>query len=79
MSCRVLKRGMENFVLNHIVNYAKKHNFKNVIGEYIQTPKNEIVKNHYNDLGFEKNGNKWLLDINSYQNKKTFIKLNNNG
>ena len=79
MSCRVLKRGMENFVLNHIVNFAKKHNFKNVIGEYIQTPKNELVRDHYSDLGFEKNSDKWLLDVQSYQNKKTFVKIYNNG
>jgi len=79
MSCRVLKRGMENFVLNQIVTFAKKYNFKNVIGEYIKTPKNELVINHYSDLGFKKNGDKWFLDVKSYQNKKTFIKINNNG
>ena len=28
MSCRVLKRGMENFTLNTIVNYAKENGFK---------------------------------------------------
>jgi FkbH-like protein len=79
MSCRVLKRGMENFVLNQIVTFAKKYNFKNVIGEYIKTPKNELVINHYSDLGFKKNGDKWFVDVKSYQNKKTFIKIINNG
>ena len=32
MSCRVLKRGMENFMLNAIVNYASGKNFKKIIG-----------------------------------------------
>lgn len=39
MSCRVLKRGMENFTLNTIVRYAKEYGFKYIIGEYLPTAK----------------------------------------
>lgn len=52
MSCRVLKRGMENFTLNTIVNYAKENGFSKITGEYIPTAKNKLVENHYANLGF---------------------------
>jgi FkbH-like protein len=73
MSCRVLKRGMENYVLNIIVNTAKKNHYSTIIGEYIPTAKNEIVKELYKDLGFEKSNNLWKLDVKKYSNKENFI------
>lgn len=75
MSCRVLKRGMENFTLNTIVEHAKKGGYKKIIGEYIPTSKNEMVKDHYEKLGFVLNNNLWELNITSYQNKQCFIEL----
>jgi FkbH-like protein len=74
MSCRVLKRGMENFILNNIVNIARENGFTTLTGEYIPTPKNEMVRNHYADLGFSKTGDFFSLDISGFQNRKTFIK-----
>ena len=78
MSCRVLKRGMENFTLNTIVEYAKEHGFKRIIGEYIPTLKNGMVKEHYPNLGFELFAeNQWVLDVetytNTYTNKECYI------
>jgi FkbH-like protein len=74
MSCRILKRGMEHFVLNTIAKFAGEKNFGYLKGEYIPTQKNEMVKNHYKDLGFEKSGNHWLLNTKVYENKKCFIR-----
>ena len=73
MSCRVLKRGMENFVLNTIVNFAKQNGYVYLKGEYIPTAKNEMVKDHYSYLGFQPSGNCWLLNVLEYRNKKCFI------
>lgn len=73
MSCRVLKRGMEGFTLNTVANYAKEKGFKYLKGEYLPTAKNEMVKDHYLNLGFEASGEHWLLDVNQYENKKCFI------
>jgi len=67
MSCRVLKRGMENFMLNAIVSYSESKNFKNIIGEFIPTPKNELVKDHYQGLGFKGSKGLWELDIQEYK------------
>ena len=74
MSCRVLKRGMENFVLNTIVNCARENGYSFLKGEYIQTEKNVLVKDHYFQLGFEQATNHWILNVNNYQEKKCFIK-----
>ena len=73
MSCRVLKRGMENFVLNTIVNKMKLKGVKQIEGEYIPSTKNQIVVNHYNDLSFTETNGKWVLDINSFLERETYI------
>jgi len=73
MSCRVLKRGMEEFTLNTISNFAKQAGYAWLKGEYIPTSKNEMVKNHYLDLGFKQEGKFWLLDVMNYENKTCFI------
>lgn len=78
MSCRVLKRGMEKFTLNFLVDFAKKNNFKFVEGQYIETSKNILVKDHYSDLGFINNNDRWILNLSKYINlKNQIIKLSN--
>ena len=54
MSCRVLKRGMEDFTLNTMVEAAREKGYKRIVGEYLPTPKNKMVENHYPSLGFQK-------------------------
>jgi FkbH-like protein len=70
MSCRVLKRGMEKFTLNHLVDLAKSMDCSKIVGQYIPTPKNVLVKEHYQDLGFKPNTTDeslWILDIKQFQ------------
>ena len=74
MSCRVLKRGMENFTLNTIVEYAKEYGFKRIIGEYILTLKNGMVKEHYPNLGFAPLAeHQWVLDVVTYEPRECYI------
>lgn len=77
MSCRVMKRGMESFTLNTIVAWAKDNGYRRIIGEYLPTQKNGIVKNHYEELGFSKligaETSQWELIVDDYQTKETFI------
>jgi FkbH-like protein len=75
MSCRVLKRGMENFTLNTLVAVAKEKGFRFLKGEYRPTAKNEMVRAHYLQLGFQPAGEYWLLDVQRYDHKETHIKL----
>ena len=76
MSCRVLKRGMENFTLNTMVEYAKAKGYKRIVGEYIPTPKNKMVEMHYPNLGFSKiesDPNRYVLDLTNYTPKGCYI------
>jgi FkbH-like protein len=78
MSCRVLKRGMENFTLNTLANYARENGFQYLKGEYIPTAKNEMVKDHYQKLGFQEKDDHWLLDVTTYNNSTCFITTKTN-
>lgn len=73
MSCRVLKRGMEDFTLNTIVETARKNGYKYVVGEYLSTAKNQMVKDHYERLGFTEQDEKWILDVDHYESKQVYI------
>lgn len=76
MSCRVLKRGVENFTLNTIVDYAKTNGYSTIIGEYIPTAKNGMTEKHYPNLGFSQLDNEehqYILDVATYKEKECFI------
>lgn len=77
MSCRVLKRGMEDFTLDTIVSYAKENGFKRIIGQYLPTAKNQMVEDHYPKLGFSKmEGTEFLqfeLNLDTHQSREYFI------
>tara|TARA_B110000967_G_scaffold170739_1_gene180876 strand:+ start:415 stop:2136 length:1722 start_codon:yes stop_codon:yes gene_type:complete len=73
MSCRVLERGMEQFILNYITEFSKKKGFSIVTAQYIETKKNIIVKDLYEKLGFLSFENKYELKINSQLKLETKI------
>lgn len=74
MSCRVLKRGMEEFIVNKILHTAAEHGVRKVIGEYIPTPKNAMVKDLYEKLGFARVAeNRFEAEVSDFQYHKTFI------
>ena len=52
MSCRVLKRGVEQFLLGHLIGIAKRRSIATIRGEYVPTAKNGLVRDHYLNLGF---------------------------
>lgn len=77
MSCRVLKRGMEDFTINKIVEYAIANGYEKIIGEFIPTAKNKMVEALYPSLGFEEvqsvDTHLFTLDVKSYKPKTNFI------
>ena len=79
MSCRVLKRGMEHFILNTIAQKANEKGYKTIIGEYIPTAKNQMVEKLYQQLGFspitdtDSQNSRFSLSLNNYKPLKTFI------
>ena len=52
MSCRVLQRGLEEFICREIVAIAEAHGCVSVIGRYVPTGKNRLVCRLYERLGF---------------------------
>jgi FkbH-like protein len=78
MSCRVLKRGMENFTLNTMVEEARAKGYKRIVGEYLPTPKNKMVEEHYPHLGFMpvagSSTAQYVLDVDTYEPRECYIK-----
>ncbi|MCH5193782.1 MAG: HAD-IIIC family phosphatase [Oscillospiraceae bacterium] len=80
MSCRVLKRNMEEAMLDTLVKRCQERDISKLIGYYYPTKKNGMVRDFYERMGFEKlssdeTGNTvWELDISgSYENKNKVI------
>ena len=53
MSCRVLKRQVEEEVLNEMVRLARENNCSRLIGQYIPSAKNGMVRDLYTRMGFQ--------------------------
>ena len=79
MSCRVLKRGMENFTLNTMVEEARRRGYRKIVGQYLPTLKNQMVREHYDQLGFtlveeQADGSKrYELGVDGYQPRECYI------
>ena len=73
MSCRVLTRRVEEMVLLHLVTLVKEKNGSVLMGRYIPSPKNSLVADHYEKLGFKffdksENGETfWELLLDSFE------------
>ena len=58
---------------------AKALGATRLIGEYLPTPKNGMVRDHYGKLGFslegrdEGGGSRWVLDLITTPKPETFI------
>lgn len=67
MSCRVFKRGVEDLVLDTLVEQAKAQGVTALDGVYLETPKNGIVASHYPDRGFAPvSEGRWRLDVSQH-------------
>ena len=82
MSCRVLKRGMEEAMLDSLVKEAQERNIKTIVGYYYKSAKNSMVLDMYSKFGFKlkeehEDDTIWELNIESYTNKQNNIEVNN--
>lgn len=81
MSCRVLKRGMEDAMLDALVAVARERGMVTLHGHYYPTAKNGMVRDFYGSMGFtclslDQQGNSlWELPLDGYRNKNTTIKV----
>jgi len=75
MSCRVLERGMENFIINYLQEFCVSKNIEIIIAEYIETAKNSIVRDLYLKLGFDIFENKYSLNTHEKKTLDNKIKI----
>ena len=75
MSCRVLGRGVEQAVLNEITRQAGEHGATELLGQYIPSGRNELVRDHYEKLGFEASGDAWRLNLEGYSPATVQMKI----
>jgi FkbH-like protein len=76
MSCRVLGRQVEAATLNLIAQEAVRSGARRLVGEYIPTAKNSMVRDHYARLGFAAvtgEPDRSVLDLAGFTPADTFI------
>ncbi len=72
MSCRVLKRNVEHFLMKSVLESLDASRFKEVHGLYSPTAKNGLVKGLFKELGFELLNEKpdgsavWKFDLSKH-------------
>lgn len=82
MSCRVLKRDMEQAMLDTLVLQSRESGIRKLHGYYYKTAKNAMVKDFYGAMGFQKLSEKdgdseWEYVIpEKYENKNLVIDVN---
>lgn len=82
MSCRVLKRNMEHAMLDALVDRARTQGITQIVGYYYKTAKNNMVRDFYGSMGFEKisqtgDDSIWSLQVAAYKNQNTVIEVQN--
>lgn len=84
MSCRVLKRDMEQAMLDTLVARCRESGIKTIRGYYYPTKKNSMVRELYGTFGFTKisedeDGNTvWELPLEGYTNQNRYIEVTDN-
>ena len=69
MSCRVLRRGVEECLFDNIVKMAREAGFRYLHAEYLPTAKNKMVEHFYETMGMQpEGGGQYRLDCESYKN-----------
>jgi len=80
MSCRVLTRGVEEYLMNHVVEQARRWGLSSVAASYIPTSKNAMVKDFYARFDFRKTVEHadgridWVLPVAEYTPRGVFIR-----
>lgn len=81
MSCRVLGRRVEEAVLGEVVAAAREAGAEALLGRYVPTPRNGLVREHYAKLGFTcietaaDGSSLWRLEIAAWQAPTLPLKL----
>lgn len=76
LSCRAFGRDVEKAIFNAFINTMKQMNIKKIVGEYLPTKKNDMVKDLYLKFGFEICEDRtYLLRVQNYSEMQNLISL----
>jgi len=80
MSCRVLGRRVEETILQYLVEQARLKGVTEIIGRYVPTARNGLVRDHFEKLGFvqieaRNEGTTWRLSVGGYGEKDLPLKV----
>ena len=78
LSCRIMGRGIEEMMMNQILEKAKSSGIKRIKGKFIPTAKNKPAENFYEKLGFKKENEFWVFNTDDIIKKPEHIKVINN-
>jgi FkbH-like protein len=84
MSCRVLFRGVEQCAMNQIVEMVRQKGIGRIVGRFVPSDKNKIVKDFYRNFGFklsaEESGgaSSWELEVNGYSPTQILMEIKSN-
>jgi FkbH-like protein len=85
MSCRVLGRGVEKATLNIVTDEARRLGAKRLRGTYIPTSKNQMVHDHYLNLGFQESTfsqagvRLWTLELDGFNPRSLWMAIRKTG
>jgi len=75
LSCRIMGRGIEEIMMNQIIENAKLLGVKRIKGEFIPTTKNKPAEDFYEKLGFKKEDKFWVFNTDDTIKKPEYIKV----
>jgi predicted enzyme involved in methoxymalonyl-ACP biosynthesis len=80
MSCRVLGRRVEETILQYMVEQARLKGVTEIIGRYVPTARNGLVRGHFEKLGFvqieaRNEETTWRLSVGGYGEKDLPLKV----
>ena len=67
MSCRVIGRGVEFSIWNHITAQAAEHGCTEMLADYVSNGKNALVEGFFDDLGMQRVGNPANKGVTNYR------------
>lgn len=79
MSCRVLKRGVEEYLMNYLFAQCAKRGLVGIRGEYIKSAKNALVEDFFMGFDFQLvagdgDRTEWYLQVADYEVRPTPIR-----
>ena len=75
LSCRIMGRGVEEGILDHIIQEARNVGVTRIKANYIPTKKNKPVENFLPNFGFKKENNSWYYYIDDKVKKPKHIEM----